>query len=149
MRRLLIIIFLFSYCILSEAQVYKDKNASIESRVESLLSYMTLDEKISYIGGIDGMYIREIPRLNLPRIKMSDGPVGVRTWGQTTAYPAGICNAATWDKELLFSLGQALGKDARARGVHILLGPGVNIYRAPCAGEILNISARIHFCQEK
>ena len=135
MRSLLILIFLFSYCILSEAQVYKDKNASVESRVESLLSYMTLDEKISYIGGIDGMYIREIPRLNLPRIKMSDGPVGVRTWGQTTAYPAGICNAATWDKELQFSLGQALGKDARARGVHILLGPGVNIHRAPMCGR--------------
>jgi beta-glucosidase len=130
------LLFILLFCgICSEAQVYKDPNASVESRVESLLSFMTMDEKLSYIGGVDGFYIRDIPRLNLPKIKMSDGPVGVRTWGRTTAYPAGICNAATWDKELLFRLGQALGKDARARGVHILLAPGVNIYRAPMCGR--------------
>src|SRR5664280_862898 len=135
MQRIFLFFILSLYSIFSEAQVYKDPGASMEKRVESLLSSMTLDEKLSYIGGVDGFYIRDIPRLNLPKIKMSDGPVGVRTWGQTTAYPAGICNAATWDKDLVFSLGQALGKDARARGVHILLAPGVNIYRAPMCGR--------------
>ena len=117
------------------AQVYKDPNASVDARVESVLSYMTLDEKLSYIGGINNMYIMAISRFNLPEIKMSDGPVGVRTWGQSTAYPAGICSAATWDRVLVNRLGQALGKDARARGVHILLGPGLNIYRAPMCGR--------------
>jgi len=135
MQRIFLFFILSLYSIFSEAQVYKDPGASMEKRVESLLSSMTLDEKLSYIGGVDGFYIRDIPLLNLPKIKMSDGPVGVRTWGQTTAYPAGICNAATWDKDLVFSLGQALGKDARARGVHILLAPGVNIYRAPMCGR--------------
>lgn len=130
---LFIILILISLC--SKAQVYKDPKASVEKRVESLLSFMTLSEKLAYIGGVDVLYIRDIPRLNLPKIKMSDGPVGVRSWGQSTAYPAGICNAATWDKDLIYSLGQALGKDARARGVHILLAPGVNIYRAPMCGR--------------
>jgi beta-glucosidase len=135
MQRIFLFFILSVYSICLEAQVYKDPGASVEKRVESLLSSMTLDEKLSYIGGVDGFYIRDIPRLGLPKIKMSDGPVGVRTWGKTTAYPAGICNAATWDKNLLFSLGEALGKDARARGVHILLAPGVNIYRAPMCGR--------------
>ncbi len=135
MERVFPLFFLLLYCFSTNAQVYKDPNAPVESRVESMLSYMTLNEKLSYIGGVDGMYIMGIPRLNLPEIKMSDGPVGVRTWGETTAYPAGICNAATWDEDLVFNLGQALGKDARARGVHILLAPGLNIYRAPMCGR--------------
>jgi hypothetical protein len=113
MRIFITTMFLILYFAGAEAQVYKDRNASVEDRVASILSFMTFDEKISYIGGVDGFYIRDIPRLGLPKIKMSDGPVGVRTWGQTTAYPAGICNAATWDKDLIYSLGQALGKDAR------------------------------------
>jgi len=96
---------------------------------------MTLQEKLDYIGGVNNMYIRNIARLGLPLIKMSDGPVGVRTWGQTTAYPAGILSASTWDVDLIYQLGTALGKDARARGVHILLGPGLNIYRAPMCGR--------------
>ena len=116
-------------------QVYKDKNASVEDRVESIISYMALEEKIDYIGGYLGFSIMPIPRLGLPQIIMSDGPVGVRSYGNTTAYPAGISNAATWDTSLISQLGQALGKDARARGVHILLGPGLNIYRAPMCGR--------------
>ena len=62
---------------------------------------------------------------------MSDGPLGVHNYGVSTAYPAGIALAATWDPELASRIGASLGKDARARGVHFLLGPGMNIYRAP------------------
>lgn len=107
----------------------------IEDRVNSLLSQMTLEEKIDYIGGVEDMCIRPIERLQLPRIVMSDGPIGVRTYGKSTAYPAGIATAATWDTTLVDQLGRALGRDARARGVHILLAPGVNIYRAPMCGR--------------
>src|ERR1035437_236161 len=66
---------------------------------------------------------------------MSDGPLGVRTWGPSTAYPAGVALAATWDPALAQREGVALGEDARARGVNFLLGPGVNIYRAPMNGR--------------
>lgn len=120
---------------LSFSQLYKNPKAPVEKRVQDLLSRMTLDEKLDYIGGVDAFYIRDIPRLGLPRIKMSDGPVGLRNDGNATAYPAGVLTAATWDVNLVARLGKALGQDARARGVHILLGPGVNIYRAPMAGR--------------
>ena len=86
--------------------VYKNPNADLEARVESLLKEMTLEEKIDYIGGIDHFYIRDIPRLGLPKIKLSDGPVGARNDGRATAYPAGILSASTWDTALLYELGK-------------------------------------------
>ncbi len=107
---------------------------AIEKRVQGLLSQMTLEEKIDFIGG-DGMYTRAVPRLGIKPLKMSDGPLGVRTWGPTTAYPAGIAMAASWDVALVKRIGTMMGADARARGVNFLLGPGMNIYRAPMCGR--------------
>lgn len=130
-----IIIAALAACLSANAQVYKDPKAQVETRVEDLLSKMTPEEKIDYIGGYKGFYIRGIERLGLPEIKMTDGPVGTRNDGKTTAYPASILTAATWDTNLGFRLGEALGNDARERGVHILLAPGVNIYRAPMNGR--------------
>ena len=66
---------------------------------------------------------------------MSDGPEGVRTWGPTTAWPGGAALAATWDPALARKIGEGLGRDARARSVNFLLGPGVNIARSPLAGR--------------
>lgn len=106
-----------------------------DSRVNALLGRMTLEEKIDYIGGEAPLFIRGVERLGIPAIKMSDGPVGVGAWGQTTTYPAGVLSAASWDTALMNQVGHALGRDARARGVHLLLGPGVNIYRAPMCGR--------------
>src|SRR4029077_7984702 len=68
-------------------------------------------------------------------LRMSDGPLGVHDYGLTTAYPAGIALAASWDTELAERFGTAMGKDARARGVHFILAPGMNIYRAPMNGR--------------
>jgi beta-glucosidase len=96
---------------------------------------MTLEEKIDMIGGVDSFYIRENKRLGLPALKMADGPVGIRNYGPSTTMPGGIGFAASWDPALVERAGQALGDDARARGVHFLLGPGVNIYRAPMCGR--------------
>lgn len=127
--------FLFILPGFSQTPKYKDPNMPVEERVIDLLSRMTLQEKLDYIGGLNSFYIRNISRLAVPEIKMSDGPVGVRTWGQTTAYPAGILNSATWDTSLVNKLGHGLGRDARSRGVHILLAPGLNIYRAPMCGR--------------
>ena len=106
-----------------------------KARASELVSRMTLEEKLSYIGGYDGFYIRSIPRLGIPEIRMADGPQCVRNDTHSTLYPCGIALAATWDRSLARSYGRSLGRDARARGVHIMLGPGVNIYRSPVCGR--------------
>ncbi len=107
----------------------------VERRVESILSQMTLEEKIDILGGVDGFFIRGLPRLGLPRLKMADGPIGVRNFGPATTMAAGIALAATWNPALAERVGTQIGRDARAKGVHFLLGPGVNIYRAPMNGR--------------
>lgn len=109
--------------------------AEIERRVESILGRMTLEEKIDMLGGVDGFFIRGLPRLGLPRLKMADGPLGVRNFGPATAMAGGIALTATWNPQLAERVGTEIGRDARAKGVHFLLGPGVNIYRAPMNGR--------------
>ena len=107
----------------------------IEQRVDALLAQMTLDEKITLLGGVDDFYTRPIERLGIRSLRMSDGPLGVHDYGPTTAYPAGIALAASWDAELARRVGTMMGRDARARGVHFILAPGMNIYRAPMNGR--------------
>lgn len=120
---------------LGVAQTGRLSQADIERRVDSLLGQMSLEEKITYIGGIDDYFVRPIPRLGVPGLKMSDGPMGVHNYGPTTAYPAPIALAASWDTELAQRVGAMMGDDARARGVHFVLAPGMNIYRAPMCGR--------------
>lgn len=134
MKQFLLIGFVFSF-VNGYAQLYKDKSADADARANDLLSKMTLEEKIDYIGGYKGFYIRGIERLGLPEIKLTDGPVGTHKDGKSTAYPASILSAATWDTALIYQLGKQLGRDSRARGVHVLLAPGVNIIRAPMGGR--------------
>ena len=103
----------------------------VDERVDAIMRRMTLEQKIDLIGGVDGFFIRGYDQLGWPRLKMADGPMGVRNFGPSTAYPAGIALAATWDPDMANRIGAAMGRDARAKGVHFILGPGVNIYRAP------------------
>ena len=110
-------------------------SVAVERRVDSLIARMTIGQKLELIGGVDDMFIRSIPAVGWPRLKMSDGPMGVRTWGPTAGYAIGIGLAASWDPDLAQLVGERIGRDARARGVHFLLGPGVNIYRAPMNGR--------------
>ncbi|HET9400469.1 MAG TPA: glycoside hydrolase family 3 C-terminal domain-containing protein [Candidatus Acidoferrales bacterium] len=106
-----------------------------DPREESLLSQLTLDEKLDMLGGVDGFYTRGVSRLGIPSFKMADGPIGVRNYGPATTMAGGIALAATWDPALAEKVGATLGADARSKGVHFLLGPGVNIYRAPNNGR--------------
>jgi len=107
----------------------------VELRVEELLRKMTLEERIDLLGGRREFYTLAIDRLGIPALKMADGPMGVRNYGPSTAFPAGIALAATWDTAMAHRIGAAMGQDARARGVHILLAPAVNIYRVPVNGR--------------
>ena len=117
------------------AQAPAPDSPAIEAQARALLSKLTLEQKIELIGGVDSMFTHAEPSIDLPRFKMSDASVGVRTWGPTTAYAGGVALAATWDTDFARKLGQSLGKDARARGVNFLLGPGVNIARSPVNGR--------------
>lgn len=138
-RSVAIIFTLFSANVLSAkpsvAQSPHPITPAMESQVNKMLSRLSLDQKIELLGGAPGMSIRAEPKIGMPALKMSDGPMGVRSWGPSTAYAAGIGLAATWDTTLAQRVGGMLGEDARSRGVSFLLGPGVNIYRAPMNGR--------------
>lgn len=106
-----------------------------DQHAEATLAKMTLDDKLSLLGGHDSMWVLGNERLGIPTLKMSDGPAGVRCWGETTAYPAPISLAASFNKDLAAQFGKQIGRDCRARGTHIWLGPGVNLARVPQCGR--------------
>src|SRR5580692_6781294 len=133
-RRLRPIFLLLAFFICLVSSQAQTSSADVDARVDSLLKKLTLEEKIDIIGGVDEFYIRANQKIGLPRLKMADGPVGVRNYGPSTVF-GGIGLAATWDPEMAARIGSTIGQDARARGVHFMLGPGVNIYRAPLNGR--------------
>jgi beta-glucosidase len=110
-------------------------DAAVEQRVDTLLGKISLEQKIEMLGGVENFYTHAEPSIGLPRLAMSDGPFGVRAAGPSTAYAAGIGLAASWDPELAQRVGTGMGRDARARGMAFILGPGVNMYRAPQNGR--------------
>ena len=105
-------------------------------QIDSMIGRMSLEEKLDYIGGT-GFAVRAMPGLKLPALEMSDGPMGVRSNAgfPSTTYAGGIGLAASWDRDLAGKVGAGIGRDARARGVNYMLGPGTNIYRSPRNGR--------------
>jgi beta-glucosidase len=128
-------LFVSVLLVLMAATAVASPDNAVERRVESILGKMTLEEKIDLIAGVDFFYLRGVPRLGVPRLKMADGPMGVRNDGPATAFGGGIALAATWNTELAERIGVEFGRDTRAKGAHFLLAPGVNIYRAPIAAR--------------
>lgn len=116
--------------------LFSQVSAADRQKAAAITQQMTLQEKIEYIGGT-GFAVRAIPRLHLPALEMSDGPTGVRSnqGFPSTVYAAGIGLAATWNPALAEQVGAGIGRDARARGINFMLGPGVNIYRQPVNGR--------------
>lgn len=119
----------------AQTQTVPTDAGTVERRVEEMLARMTLEEKIDLLGGVDDFFVRALERVGLPRLKMADGPNGVRNFGPATAMPSGVALAATWNPQLVERVAAEIGRDARAKGVHFLLGPGVNIYRVPMNGR--------------
>jgi beta-glucosidase len=134
--RVCLLLAFVSLCVSCSLVAAADRRASdLDAQVQSILVRLSLQEKIDLLGGVDGFFTRDLPDVGLPRMKMADGPMGVRNFGPATAMPAGINLAATWDVSLARRVGVQIGRDARAKGVYFLLGPGVNIYRAPMNGR--------------
>lgn len=104
-----------------------------DERVEQLLSQLTLDEKMSLVSGT-GFDTVGVPRLGVPGLHMTDGPIGVR-YGGATRFAAGVALAASFDPQLVERVGQALGREAKAHGKNVLLAPCVNIHRTPRGGR--------------
>ncbi len=117
----------------NEENSYKNAKLPIKQRVDDLIGRMTLQEKLDLLGGT-GFTTKPIKRLGIPELKMSDGPLGVR-WGKSTAFPAGICMAASWDTSLINKVGESIGEELRGKGRDVLLGPNVNIARLPLCGR--------------
>ena len=129
-----ICLFLFLTVLLVGA-VGRAQNADDEKKINDTISKLTIEEKIQMLSGSTMMASTGIQRLGIPAFRMSDGPVGAHIPPPSTAYAAGIGLAASWDRDLAASIGTQIGRDARSRGASFLLGPGVNIYRAPLNGR--------------
>ncbi len=123
-------------------------NENTDTLIENLLSQLTLDEKIGMIHGNGLFQTAGVERLKIPPLKMSDGPMGVRSEFENAAWssiglsddfvtylPCNSALAATWNRELAYQLGKVLGEEARGRGKDVILAPGVNIIRNPACGR--------------
>ncbi len=108
---------------------------------------MTLEEKASLLSGANFWNTRAIERLNIPSIMLTDGPHGLRKQAgkadhlglgasvPATCFPTAAALANSWDEKLTEAVGRAIGAEAAANNVNVLLGPGLNIVRDPLAGR--------------
>jgi len=119
-----------------------------EAKINTLVSQMTLQEKVSLLHGNSKFYVSGVKRLGIPEWALSDGPHGVRAeinrddWAyagwtndSATCFPPGTALAASWNPKLAYERGLVLGEEARYRKKDILLGPGINIIRSPLCGR--------------
>lgn len=124
-----------------ENTMKQKRDTKVEQRIEKIVSQMTADEKIRYLGGTgfeDKVKIGEtvgIERIGLPVFKMTDATLGSKLTKNATLFPSYVCQAAAFDPELAYEYGKAVAEQCKADGFRILLGPGVNIYRVPNCGR--------------
>ncbi|MDA3810271.1 MAG: glycoside hydrolase family 3 C-terminal domain-containing protein [Spirochaetaceae bacterium] len=121
---------------------------NIEEEIDNLIGQMTVEEKVAMCHGSEPFRTGAIPRLGIPGLSMSDGPMGVRkeflseSWTEkglsndfVSYLPSNMAVAATWSREKAHLFGETLGREARGRGKDIILAPGINIIRSPLGGR--------------
>lgn len=119
----------------------------MEKRIQNLLEQMTLEEKASLCSGTDFWHLKGIERLQIPSVMVSDGPHGLRKQDlqadhlginesiSAVCFPPAVLQACSFDRELLAKMGEAIGQEAQAQEVSIVLGPAVNMKRSPLCGR--------------
>jgi len=120
----------------NETQSWQSLSAA-DAHARKLLPELTLPEKVSLLAGRDFWSLPAIERLGIPSLRMSDGPTGLRSVNSepATVFPVGVALAATWNTALVREASAAIGREAIAHGVDVLLAPGVNIQRTPLGGR--------------
>jgi beta-glucosidase len=120
---------------------------TIVSKASSVLAELTLEEKASLCLGSDFWHTAAVERLGIPAIMVSDGPHGLRKQPEegdhvaisgsvpATCFPTACALGSSWDPQLVQRVGEALGREARAQAVAVVLGPGINIKRSPLCGR--------------
>ncbi|MEO8398933.1 MAG: glycoside hydrolase family 3 C-terminal domain-containing protein [Ignavibacteriaceae bacterium] len=107
---------------------------TLEERITSIITQMTLEEKILQLHHEGGFNTADNTRLGIPGFYMADGPHGVRD-GNATSFPVGISMAATWDRDLIYNVGVAMGKEFKGKGKNQALGPCMDLCRDPRNGR--------------
>ncbi len=134
----------------ANSKPWSNQSLSPDERASLVLKQLTVDEKISLLHGTGMLglspmsplsvhsnggagYVAGVPRLGIPDIQMSDAAYGVRVSGEngrySTALPANIAGAASWDPEAAYAYGSLIGRELRAQGYNMTLGGGVNLAR--------------------
>ncbi|KAH6652601.1 beta-glucosidase [Truncatella angustata] len=108
--------------------------------VDEVLKKLTLSEKVDLLSGIDMWHTKAVPELGVPSVRTSDGPNGVRGTKffngiKAACFPCGTGLGATFNLALLKEAGKLMGDEAKAKGVHCILGPTINMQRSPLGGR--------------
>lgn len=119
----------------------------MKPNVKELIRQMTLEEKAGMCSGLDFWHLKGIERLGIPRVMVSDGPHGLRKQDEqadhlgindsikAVCFPPAVLSACSFDRDLMHEFGDAIGKEAQANDLSVVLGPAVNIKRSPLCGR--------------
>lgn len=137
-------------------------SSEFDGAIDSLISLMTIEEKIGMLHANSMFSSGGVERLGIPELKMVDGPLGIReeisrnSWAPAgwdndyaTYYPAAGSVAATWNPDLSYTFGNSVGQEARARGKDMLLSPAINIIRTPLGGRTYEYFTEDPFLNKK
>ena len=115
--------------------------------IAELLALLTVEEKAAFLSGKDVWHLAEVPRLGIESIMVTDGPHGLRKQAENAnnlglgqsvpaiCFPTASLSACSWDVDLLGEMGEAIGEEALAERISVVLGPGVNMKRSPLCGR--------------
>ncbi len=115
--------------------------------IKAIVSQMTLEEKAGLCSGLDFWHTKSVERLGVPSVMVSDGPHGLRKQDQEADHlgmnesikavcmPAACATAASFDRDLIHTMGQAIGSSCQHEELAVVLGPAVNIKRSPLCGR--------------